>query len=120
MQAQRTINVNPGEPPPPPPPPPPGQPEIRRLSATERTQVGACVWVSWEFGANVTYARLYKNDQLYADNAHTASNIAAFSGNPNGDCDTPIAGVITYRPEAFNDFRQLTMRETQTVVFGPR
>jgi len=116
VKAQRTLNVNPGEPPPPPPPPPPGQPEIARLSATESTQTGACVWVSWEFGANVTYARLWKNNALYADNVHTASNIAAFSGNGNGDCDTPNPGTITYRLEAFNSVGQATSREANTQI----
>lgn len=121
VQVQRTINVNPGEPPPPPPPPPPGQPEIRRLSATEETRAGACVWVSWELGANVAYARLYKNGQLYADNAHTASNIAAFSGNSNGDCDTVVPGTIIYRLEAFNSAGQMAQREAQTIIgISPR
>ena len=116
VAAQRSINVIPGAPPPPPPPPPVGQPEIRRLSATEQTNAGACVWVSWDYGANVLYARLWKNGALYADNAQVASNIAAFSGNANGDCDTPNPGTITYRLEAFNSAGQSVSREATTQI----
>ncbi len=116
VKAQRSINVNPGAPPPTPVPPPAGQPEIRRLSATERTNVGACVWVSWEFGSNVVYARLLKNNALYADNVQGASNIAAFSGNSNGDCDTPNPGTILYRLEAFNSAGQSTATEATTQI----
>lgn len=117
VKAQRNINVKPGQPPTPVPPPPVGQPEIRRLSATESTPTGSCIWVSWEFGANVAYARLFKNGQLYGDNAQSYSNISSFSGNANGDCDTANAGAYTYRLEAFNSAGQTVSKEATTQVY---
>lgn len=124
VKAQRQINVRQGEPPPPPPPPPVGQPEIRRLSATESTRAGSCIWVSWEFGANVAYAKLFRNNQLFGDNAQAYSNISSFTGNQNGDCDTATPGLYTYRLEAFNSAGQLVSQEARTQVNpagpGPR
>jgi polar amino acid transport system substrate-binding protein len=100
--------------------PPGGQPPaINRLSATEQTTTGTCVWVSWELGGGTTYAKLFKNNQLYADNAQTASSIAAFSGNANGDCDTQSAGTIVYRLEAYNPQGQMVWREAATQISGP-
>jgi hypothetical protein len=116
VKAQRQINVRPGDPPTPPPPPPVAAPEIHRISATESTNTGACIWVSWEFGANVAYARLFKNGQLYGDNAQGYSNISSFSGNQNGDCDTGAPGVYTYRLEAFNSAGQVVVQEARTQV----
>jgi hypothetical protein len=116
VKAQRQINVRQGEPPPPPPPPPAAAPEIHRLSATETATAGSCVWVSWEFGANVAYARLLKTGQLCGDNAQGYSNISSFSGNQNGDCDTFTPGIYTYRLEAFNSTGQMVFREARTQV----
>ncbi len=116
VKAQRQINVRVGQPPPPPPPPPAAAPEIRRLSATESTQAGSCIWVSWEFGANVAYAKLFKNNQLYGDNAQGYANISSFSGNQNGDCDTYTPGPYTYRLEAYNPAGQMVSKEVRTQV----
>lgn len=118
LRQQRVIHVREGSVLPAPTPIPPGDtlPAIIRLSASEQTRVGSCVWVSWELGGGTTYARLLKNGRLYGDNAQQVSNIAAYSGNGNGDCDTPAAGVIVYRLEAFNASGQSTAREVTTQV----
>ncbi len=121
VRQQRAINVRQGgllPTPTPIPPFPPGNapPVINRLSASEQAPVGSCVWVSWELGGGTTYARLLRNGQLYGDNAQSVTNIAAYSGNGNGDCNTPAAGVIVYRLEAFNASGQSTAREVTTQV----
>ena len=98
------------------PPTQPGAPSIIRLSATEEAPLGSCVWVSWELGSGTTNARLYRNGLLYADNAHTANNIAAFSGNANGDCATDTVGPIVYRLEASNAAGVTAVQEVTTEV----
>jgi hypothetical protein len=90
-------------------------PEIKWISASPQVMTGTCAWVSWEIGANVAYARLYKNNALYGDNAQQFTNIAAFSGNPNGDCDTQPPS-ITYRLEAFSGSGQSTSKQAVTQV----
>ena len=80
----------------PPFPPVDAPPVINRLSASDQVQVGTCVWVSWELGGGTTYARLLRNGQLYGDNVQSVNNIAAYSGNGNGDCATSAAGVALY------------------------
>jgi hypothetical protein len=74
--------------------------------------------VSWDWGANVAYARLLKNGQLYGDNAQTASNIAAFSGNANGDCSNTAPGVVVYRLEGYNTAGASTFREVRVQITG--
>lgn len=118
VAASRQLNVRQGNPPPPPPPPPVGQPEISRLSGPEQAAAGSCVWISWDWGANVAYARLLKNGQLFGDNAQTASNIAAFSGNANGDCSNTALGVVTYRLEAFNTAGAMVAKEVRVQITG--
>nr|MCU0510740.1 transporter substrate-binding domain-containing protein [Anaerolineae bacterium] len=118
VKATRQLNVRPGVPPPPPPPPPVGQPEILRMSAPEQAAAGTCVWVSWDWGANVAYGRLLKNGELYGDNAQTASNIAAFSGNANGDCSNAAPGIVVYRLEGFNTAGASTFREVRVQITG--
>jgi ABC-type amino acid transport substrate-binding protein len=120
VKASRQLNVRQGQPPPPSPPPPVGQPEILRMSAPEQAAAGTCVWVSWDWGANVAYARLLKNGQLYGDNAQTASNIAAFSGNANGDCSNTSPGIVVYRLEGFNTAGASTFREVRVQIIGPQ
>ena len=118
VKAQRQLNVRQGEPPTPPPPPPVGQPEILRLSGPDQAAINTCVWISWDWGANVAYGRLLKNGQLYGDNAQTANNIAAFSGNANGDCSNVSPGIVTYRLEGYNTAGQSTAKEVRVQMVG--
>jgi hypothetical protein len=116
VKVQRNMQVNAGVPPTAVPPPPVGAPEIRAFSSTPQTYIGGCVWVSWEFGANVARAVLYKNGVVFGDNAQQFSNIAGFTGNPNGDCNTPAAGTIVYHLDAYNSAGAVVGRDAMTVI----
>ena len=118
VKAQRQLNIRQGQPPPSPPPPPVGQPEILRLSGPGQAAINTCVWVSWDWGANVAYGRLLKNGQLYGDNAQMANNIAAFSGNANGDCSNVSPGVVTYRLEGYNTAGASVAQEVRVQMVG--